>query len=98
MRTTSKIDDLSQKITLLKHKQEYDLEILKTHFHYTYESLRPVNLIKKTLHDVVSYSDVKTDVLKGAINYFTNKVFPKKNTSFIMKTINFMISKLTNKK
>ncbi|WP_310556961.1 hypothetical protein [Flavobacterium sp.] len=98
MRTTSKIDNLSQKITLLKHKQEYDLEILKTHFHYTYESLKPVNLIKKIVHDVVSSSEIKTDVLKGVINYFSNKVFPEKNNNFIIKTINFVISELTNKK
>ena len=32
--------DLEQKITLLKNKLEYDLEILKTHFHYSYESLK----------------------------------------------------------
>jgi hypothetical protein len=62
MKTNSQMDDLAQKITLLKHKQEFELEILKTHFHYTYEGLKPVNMIKKTLHDVASSSEIKADL------------------------------------
>ena len=67
--------DLEQKITLLKNKQEYDLEILKTHFHYSYESLKPVNIIKNIVQDIVSSSEIKTGFFKGATKFFFNKFF-----------------------
>ncbi len=94
MKTNSKMDDLAQKIELLKHKQAYDLEILKTHFHYTYEGLKPVNLIKEILHDLVSSSEIKKDLLKGAVGYFTNKFFSEKTNNPIMRAIDFVLKKV----
>ena len=98
MKTNTRMNDLAQKIALLKNKQEFDLELLKTHFYYTYEGLKPANIIKKTLHDVVSSSEVKADLLKGLVGYFSNKVFPEKGNNSIMKAIGFVIRKFTNKK
>jgi hypothetical protein len=98
MKTNSQIDNLAQKIDLLKHKQEFELELLKPHFHYTYEGLKPVNMIKKTLHDMASSSEIKADLLKIVVNYFSNTIFSEKNNNPIIKAIDFVIKKFTNKK
>jgi hypothetical protein len=95
MKTNNQMDDLAQKIALLKNKQDYDFELLKTHFHYAYEGLKPINMIKKTLHDVVSSSEIKADLLKVVVNYFSNAIFLEKNNP-ITKAIDFVIYYFVN--
>ena len=85
MKANDEMGDLLNKITLLKEKQKLDLQSLKSQFYETYESVKPVNILKKSLHEVVSSSEIKTDLLKVFVNYATNfvsnKIFPqeKKN-------------------
>ncbi len=97
MKTNRQLDNLAQKIALLKNKQKYDFEILKTHFRYTYQDIKPVNIIKNTLHEVVSSKDIKIDLLKGVVGYFSNKFFSKINKNPIIKTIEHFLNKFANK-
>jgi DUF438 domain-containing protein len=85
MKANDEMGDLLNKINLLKEKQKLDLQSLKEQFYETYESVKPINILKKNLHEVVSSSEVKADLLKVIVslvtNYFSNKIFPqeKKN-------------------
>jgi len=57
------IEELRKSIALLETKQKYELVLLKEQALITYESLRPVNLIKKTFSDLNVDSDFKHDIL-----------------------------------
>ena len=85
------MDDLLQKIALLKNKQVYDLEILKAHIHYSYENLKPTNIIQKTLHRMVSSTEIKKDLLKSVtnltLNYLLNKILTNNNNNIISNVI-----------
>jgi hypothetical protein len=78
MKVYNKTDALDELIVLLKKKQAIELQSLKDQFHYTYESLKPVNLIKKTFHDVASSAEIREELITNAIGlasgYLTKKV------------------------
>lgn len=70
-------DSLIEKITSLKIKQSEDLVALKDQFHTTYDSYKPLNLLKSTFHDVTSSAEVKGDLVNGAINLATGLISRK---------------------
>ncbi len=78
MEINNKTDALNELIVLLKKKQAIELQSLKEQFHATYESLKPVNLIKKTFHDVTSSAEIREELITNAIGlasgYLTKKV------------------------
>lgn len=61
-------DILVEKINQLRAQQEEDLYDLKHQFHETYESFKPLNLIKNTFMDATSSPDVKNKFVDGALN------------------------------
>jgi hypothetical protein len=56
MQTISSVQELRNAIQLLEAEQNIKGELLKKQVMLTYESLRPVNLIKNTLKDLFSSS------------------------------------------
>ncbi len=67
-------DLLVQKINVLRAQQEEDLFDLKQQFHETYESFKPLNLIKNTFMDATASPDVKNKLVDGAINLATGAI------------------------
>lgn len=67
-------DLLVEKINLLRTQQEEDLADLKQQFHETYESFKPLNLIKSTFMDATSSPDVKNKLVDGALNLATGAI------------------------
>jgi hypothetical protein len=69
---------LSDSISLLQIKQALELKLLKEQFYVTYESLKPINLVKNTLSEVTSSSSVKNNIINNIIGlttgYLTKKV------------------------
>ncbi len=55
--------DLKNAIQLLEVKQAANRNQLKEHFHSTIDSLRPVNLLRNTLHDISSSPDLIDNIL-----------------------------------
>lgn len=49
---------------ILRKEEELDLEgrLLKIHFHETYESLKPLNLIKNTFKQAIKAPDLKENI------------------------------------
>ena len=50
---------LKNKISLLEIKSKQEFKELKQQFHITYESLKPVNLIKDTFKELTQTADLK---------------------------------------
>jgi|SRR6478672_460179 len=61
-------DILVDKINSLRMQQEEDLAELKYQFHETYESFKPLNLIKNTFMDATAAPNVKNKLVDGALN------------------------------
>lgn len=64
-------DALNEKIIIVQNKQANELKLLKEQFHHTYQSLRPINLIKSTLHEVELAPEIKTSLFNNAIGLTT---------------------------
>jgi hypothetical protein len=72
------LKELRDAIVQLESKQLEDKRLLKEQFVSTYESLRPVNLIKNLIKDLIASPDLKQQIastlLGLAAGYFTKKV------------------------
>lgn len=70
--------ELNQAILLLEAKQTLEGCILKEQFKITYESLKPINLIKSTISELAASPDFKNDLLNTtlslAVGYLSKKV------------------------
>jgi hypothetical protein len=73
----SEKDRLKETISLLEDKQAVELKLLKEQFHLTYESVKPFNLIKSTLHEVTSSPDIKENILNNVIGLTTGYLSKK---------------------
>src|ERR1035441_325401 len=64
---------------ILEKKTEHFVEgkLLKEHFHRTYESFKPLNIIKNTFKEIISVPDLKTNVVNSAIGITTGFVAKK---------------------
>jgi hypothetical protein len=67
MKAKNETELLDEAILQLKAKKETELIMLKEQFHATYESLKPVNLIKKAFSDVTSSSTIKSNLLGNVL-------------------------------
>jgi hypothetical protein len=71
--------ELKNAIQLLEVEQGIKGQLLKEQFYITYESLKPVNLLKSTLNDIASSPYLKDNILNTilglATGYITKKIF-----------------------
>ena len=77
--------DLKNAIQLLEYKQDIERVLLREQFIDTYESLKPINIIKNKLKEIISAPDLKTTIVNAAIGLATGFVAKK---VFIGKTHN----------
>jgi hypothetical protein len=97
---------LIEKIAALQIKQSEELDGLKMQFKITSESLKPLNFIKDTFHDITSSPDIKVDFLNGAVNLATGlfsgnllfKAAEKPIKSVVSTFFKFVVRKFTSKK
>jgi hypothetical protein len=68
MQKITSIVELRESIAFLEIKQAEEGAILKEQFKETYENLRPINLIKNTLHELTSAPDLKGDLLNVSLS------------------------------
>jgi len=68
---------LKNAIQLLEIQHNIDGQLLKEQFLITYESLKPVNILKSTFHEVVSSPHLIDDVLGTAAGLVTGFVSKK---------------------
>lgn len=89
------VNSLKESIRLLEIRQAKEGKILKEQFRITYESLKPVNLIKSSLKDLVGSFEIKTSILEtlGSVvsNYFTQKFIVNSKSNVFMKTLGVLM-------
>ncbi len=76
-------NELSRAITALEEKRVFELDLLKNQFHTSYESLKPINIIKNTLEEFSSSTEIKSDMINNAISIGSG-LLAKKNNCRIM--------------
>jgi len=78
MQKITSITGLQNAIQLLKVEQARKEQLLKEQFHRTFESLKPVNILKSTLNDIVSSPNSIDNILGITIGlatgYLTKKI------------------------
>ncbi|CAM4165720.1 MULTISPECIES: hypothetical protein [Flavobacterium] len=68
---------LNEAIELLKLKRADELMQLKDQYHYTYESFKPINLIKKTIGQMAQSQEFKTNLLSNVVGLATGYISRK---------------------
>lgn len=71
MKHLNQTEELNNRIVLLKQKQDFQFNLLRAQFYITYESLKPINLIKGTWKEVMSAPNLKKDLLGSLIGLGT---------------------------
>lgn len=77
MKKINRIEELQELILLLELKQVEDKILLKKEFKDTYEGLKPINLIKSTIHEFLNLPDLKGDFLDTSISLTTGYLSKK---------------------
>jgi hypothetical protein len=87
MQTITSTVALKNAIKLLEAEHAVKGQLLKEQFYMTYESLKPVNLIRNTLHDISSSPYLIDNILGTSIGiasgFLTNKIFVGRSGSII---------------
>lgn len=68
---------LDDRIALLESKKSNEFYLLKEQWQTTYESLKPVNLIKSTFRDVASSPEIKSHLVGNLIGLGTGYLSKK---------------------
>ena len=78
MQNITSATELKDAIQLLEVEQAVKRQLLKEQFHITYESLKPINILKSTLKDIISAPSLPENILGAAIGlasgYLTKKI------------------------
>ena len=77
MHNITNVAELKSAIVLLEIEQEYNEQQLKEQFRITYNSLKPVNIIKNTFKDVVTSPFIIDNILDTAIGIASGYVTKK---------------------
>ena len=70
-------DILTREILLLKAQRAAEFSSLKGQLHDTYESLRPVNLIRNTFNDLTHSPEIKGGLRKAAVGLAAGFILKK---------------------
>lgn len=65
------IKDINQEIAYLRSRKQHDFIRLKSQYDDTLESLKPTNMVKSALHNVLAAPDLKSTALKATIGFAT---------------------------
>jgi hypothetical protein len=93
MKTTNKMEELSEKIYLLRQKKKFEWQLLQEQFKSTKEILKPANIIKNSFKEVISSPEIKSSLVNAAINLSTKFIA----TNFSSNPLNSPIKKIFSK-
>ncbi|MBC8004679.1 MAG: hypothetical protein H7X84_04320 [Verrucomicrobia bacterium] len=87
MSKQSAVDSLKESIRLLELRQAEDGRLLKEQFRITYESLKPVNLIKSSILELTSSTEVKNNLFESLLavisGYLSKNIITSKSNIFM---------------
>jgi hypothetical protein len=97
----SATEELNEAIQILQRKQHIELGILKEQFLITYESLKPINLIKSTFQEVTEMPGIKIMIINKLIDLtiglLGKNVLAGESASPIKKMIGVILKTAINK-
>jgi len=86
---------LKESIRLLEIRQDEEGKILKEQFRITYESLKPINLIKSSLSELVSSVEIKTSIFETMVaivsGYISQKFILSPKSGIFKKIVGTMM-------
>lgn len=105
MKNKNPTDSLDEMILHLEKKNVNDLVLLREQFNITYESIKPLNQIKKIFHEITTSPEIKNDVIDNALSLgsglLIKKIFVGSSHNFFKKTlgtiVEFSIANLVSK-
>jgi len=77
MKNRNETDALNELIIAEELKYANDLEQLKDQFNAAYESVRPINLVKKLFHEVTASPEIKNNLVGNVIGLGTGLLSKK---------------------
>jgi hypothetical protein len=102
MKKNNALSDIEIKIRELELEQRVKWEAIKTEFEEIYEKLKPVNLIKSSISDILKSTDLKTEALNAtfsfASGYAAKKIIIGKTNNFFSKLTGNLIEVIVSKK
>ena len=82
---------LKESIRLLEIRQDEEGKILKEQFKITYQSLKPVNLIKSSMKELASSFEIKNSLFETIFSilsgYFAQKFIVSSKSNVLMKIL-----------
>jgi hypothetical protein len=91
MQNISSTASLKNAIQLLEVDQDVKGQLLKDQFYIVYESLKPINFLKSTLHDISSSPLLVDNILSTSMGiasgFLTNRIFVGASGSLIRKLL-----------
>jgi hypothetical protein len=95
MQTITATKRLENAIQLLKIDQAIQKQLLREQFQITYESLKPANLLKSSLKEIVTSPDLITNILSNVIGlttgYFSNKIVVGTSSNVIRRILGSLL-------
>lgn len=95
MAKQSAVDSLKESIRLLEIRQVEEGQTLKEQFKITYESLKPVNLIKSSLNELTSSVEIKNSLFETIVSiltgYLTKKMMVSSKSNPFMKILGALL-------
>lgn len=95
MKRKNETDTLNEEIIRSQNKHAHELALLKDQLHASYESLKPVNLIKSTFKEFASSSDTKNDLFGNAlslgIGFVARKVFVNSSNNRFRRVVGSLL-------
>ena len=95
MKRSSELQALTRSINRLRMQRSEELILLRSQFHVTYESLKPINLIKHTFKEVSSSTEIKESMLNNVIGlttgYFSKAILIGSSANPIKKILGALL-------
>jgi hypothetical protein len=93
---------LKQLILVKTAEQKAEGRLLKDQFQITYEILKPVNIIKSTLKEVIAGPDPNTSLIDSGLGYITGflarKILIGKTNNPVTKLLGYILQKVVSGK
>ncbi len=95
MEKQNAVATLKESIRILEIRQAEEGQILKDHFRITYESLKPINLIKNSIKDLASSFEIKHSLLETIVSivsgYFAQRLIVSSKNNLFKKLLGVLM-------
>ena len=95
MKKSNELKALEDAINQLKTQRAQELILLRNQFYLTYESLKPINLIKHTFKEASSSTEIKEGMVSSVIGlttgYFTKAILIGSSANPIKKILGTLL-------